>query len=291
MKTVAEVSKALEEASAVLHQIKALDKVIIAANSGKLEMLADTTTIDVSPEILHQAAIGWINRAKGALRSQGVDVGSDLPYPGVTFTGRRRKDVGADVSCASVAFEPELVPVVTSALDLLRATNGSWSLNKKGVLSLSIQSVAEAEPKRKPDPFAVVNGQVFLNQGEFDKHFLNLADLQISRAIRCESFQVRMDVTDDGKPFAAGFATADSYHWNKPEDLPPVGCDLLIKVPEDTKVVTAGKEGAAHMGYVTDKELIVKVFRTSHLADRAGDMEYRLPDNSTVTGRFPWTYP
>lgn len=94
-----------------------------------------------------------------------------------------------------------------------------------------------------------------------------------------------------GKLYDSGVgSTIEETHWNKPEDLPPVGCDLLIKVPAGSKVVTLKSE-TTEMGYTTDVERVFKVFRTSHLADRAGDMEYRLPDNSTVTGRFAWTYP
>lgn len=62
----------------------------------------------------------------------------------------------------------------------------------------------------------------------------------------------------------------DDLDWNHPSRLAPVGCDLLIKLPNGS-VITA--------------------FRTSHLAHKEGQIEYRLPDNSLITGKFPWTYP
>ncbi len=67
-----------------------------------------------------------------------------------------------------------------------------------------------------------------------------------------------------------GASSPDALDWNHPSRLAPVGCDLLIKLPNGS-VVTA--------------------FRTSHLAHKEGQIEYRLPDDSLITGKFPWTYP
>lgn len=62
----------------------------------------------------------------------------------------------------------------------------------------------------------------------------------------------------------------DTLEWNHPSRLAPVGCELLIKLPDDR---------------------VVTVFRTSYLTQKDGEIEYRLPDNSMITGKFPWTYP
>lgn len=59
-------------------------------------------------------------------------------------------------------------------------------------------------------------------------------------------------------------------HFNSPEMLAPVGCELVIKLPDGTRLT---------------------VFRTKHLAERSGEIEYRLADDSIIHGRFPWTYP
>lgn len=63
------------------------------------------------------------------------------------------------------------------------------------------------------------------------------------------------------------------HHWNPPDRLPPVGCPLVI-------LYTRGGAGA---------KLLVE--RTTHLQDKSGEMEYRLRDGSTITGRYRWTYP
>ena len=216
----------------------------------------------------------------GKPRFEKVDI-KDYVHPGVAFSCGR--DQGA-----TVEFTSNIADKVVSALNHISAHDGSWTLTNGGAL---IISASKAQDKAEPtcESFAVVNGVTYLNQAEFDRAFLDL-----------ESLKVDYSVMDRPNPEAIrairvqGPCTSqpdDAYHWNKPEDLPPVGCTLLINVPTGTKVVTAGKEGAANMSYHTTKELIFNVFRVSHLADRAGEMEYRLPDNSTVTGRFPWTYP
>jgi hypothetical protein len=72
------------------------------------------------------------------------------------------------------------------------------------------------------------------------------------------------------------------YEFNAPERLATVGCDLIIKLPAGTKM---GED------VVLTNERITPAFRTSYLTDKNGEMEYRLPDNSLIHGRFPWTYP
>ena len=59
--------------------------------------------------------------------------------------------------------------------------------------------------------------------------------------------------------------------FNDPDRLPPVGCNLMIKVG-DTEILVA---------------------RTSHITNKYGDMmEYKTADTGEVIiGRFWWRYP
>lgn len=213
---------------------------------------------------------------QGKPRFEKVD-SKEYVHPGVAFSGGR--DQGA-----TVEFTGNTADKVVSALNHISAHDGSWTLTKDGALIISAGKAQDKAPTC--EPFAVVNGVTYLNQGEFDSAFLDLESLKIRQVVT--SLGVTRTVPISGP---CTVPDDEAFHWNLPEDLPPVGCTLLIKVPQGTKVVTAGKEGSSHMGYHTDKDLIFNVFRTSHLANRYGDMEYRMPDNSTVTGRFPWTYP
>lgn len=63
------------------------------------------------------------------------------------------------------------------------------------------------------------------------------------------------------------------YEWNKPERLPPVGCPLVINLGQEYGNDTAHAE------------------RTSHLHDKAGQMDYRLSTGEIIRGRFDWSYP
>lgn len=213
--------------------------------------------------LLEQAAIAELNRMKAELRELGIETGQDLCYPGVNFTGAR------GVEGVTIEFKPGTASTVVASLGAINANSGYWTLNANGKLELV------TEPTKKP--FAIVGDQVFIDESEFSNHFLGLAELVPGQAL-FDSSELSVDTR------------AEETHWNKPEDLPPVGCDLMIKVPAGTEVVTVSSNTMV-MAYTTDIERVFKVFRTSHLADRAGDMEYRLPDNCTVTGRFPWTYP
>lgn len=188
-----------------------------------------------------------------------------MDHPGVTFQG----------SPKLVQFEPGSAQSVTDSLGVIKAENGSWELRKDGILAISEGLRSKAEP------YAVIDGVTYLTQAALEKSWLNLDSLEVGKAmvgeVMVRSIPVARSITDPN----------GEYHWNRPEDLPPVSCDLLIKVPEGTKMVM---DVSGSYSFTTE-EKIFKVFRTSHLADRAGDMEYRLPDNSTVTGRFAWTYP
>lgn len=65
----------------------------------------------------------------------------------------------------------------------------------------------------------------------------------------------------------------ESYWWNAPEVLPPVGCPLVLNLgPEYDWDIAHGE-------------------RVSHLSDRGGVMEYRLSTGQIIRGRFAWSYP
>lgn len=58
-------------------------------------------------------------------------------------------------------------------------------------------------------------------------------------------------------------------HWNLPENLPPVGCPIVIRVGD----------------------AVFHCERTSHISDRSQNMVYRMLDGSLHTGRCEWNYP
>lgn len=62
---------------------------------------------------------------------------------------------------------------------------------------------------------------------------------------------------------------ADVSHWNRPEDLPPVGLWLLVKIDGDAAYAR----------------------RTSHIENRKREMDYELADGQLITDRLEWTYP
>jgi hypothetical protein len=62
----------------------------------------------------------------------------------------------------------------------------------------------------------------------------------------------------------------DTIHLNTAGDLPPVACPLVIEVP-----------GCG----------MLRAERTGFVANKGNEMEYRLSDGTTLTGRFRWTYP
>ena len=59
-------------------------------------------------------------------------------------------------------------------------------------------------------------------------------------------------------------------HFNQPERLAPVGCYLLIQMPDGS---------------------VLMVRRTSHIQKRGRAMDYELSDGTIITGKYPWTYP
>lgn len=61
-----------------------------------------------------------------------------------------------------------------------------------------------------------------------------------------------------------------AMHLNRPEHLPPVDCPLVIEL---------------------EPGRLVPAVRTSFIASKDRQMEYRLADGTVVTGRYAWTYP
>lgn len=127
-----------------------------------------------------------------------------------------------------------------------------------------------------------------------------------SEDVKIQPFLVTVSKDAEGRSFVSGFipgmhvalneqAIKDAtitkavikepepgYEFNAPERLATVGCDLIIKLPAGTKM---GED------VVLTNERITPAFRTSYLTDKNGEMEYRLPDNSLIQGRFWWTFP
>ena len=64
-------------------------------------------------------------------------------------------------------------------------------------------------------------------------------------------------------------AVEDVRHWNRAEDLPPVGLWLLVKINNETAYAR----------------------RTSHIESRKREMEYQLASGQLITDRLEWTYP
>lgn len=289
-----EESKSARELLTRVTRLEDLDRALIAKKLMTLEMDGLSGAIPVSQAILQQAVIQYANSERAALRALGVEVSRDDYYPYVTYSGKASSTLGPKVT--EVEFPSGLVPAVSESLSEVKGENGSWTLRKDGTLIMTVSN------GRSSDTFATVNGVTYLNQAEFDKQFLDLSTLHTGEMVELHSVQeVRVDkhnslvarvthLESALQSLQVMVASPEESHWNKPEDLPPVGCDLLIKVPAGNDVFTVETK-KKKVVYTTEVERIFKVFRTSHLADRAGDMEYRLPDNCTVTGRFAWTYP
>ena len=74
-------------------------------------------------------------------------------------------------------------------------------------------------------------------------------------------------------------------HWNSESSLPPVDCPLVIWVDPPPRANPVMPWSVVRVGGA------VPAVRTGFLDDKTRDMEYRLADGSTITGRFRWTYP
>lgn len=75
-------------------------------------------------------------------------------------------------------------------------------------------------------------------------------------------------------------------HWNSADALPPVDCPLVILYQPEPE-----HRPSDWPFRVWHKERAVHAVRTGFLDDKTRDMEYRLTDGGTISGRFRWTYP
>lgn len=77
----------------------------------------------------------------------------------------------------------------------------------------------------------------------------------------------------------------DLTHWNDPSKLAPVAAWMYIKVPFGARGVC--EEGKS---FTCLKETVVIAFRTRHLSEREGLMEYKTLSGDTLLGKFYWTH-
>lgn len=280
MKNLEQLQKEAGDTRKLLAEVTQLAEIEKEIAEGNLGLFVGHSIMLESKDGLAHLAIAYVNKKKAEFRALGIDPGPDLIYPDVTYTGASADGV------TKVRFPLHTLPSFEGAVSVIRAHNGSWQMDKKGTLTINTAP--------RSNSFAVVGGQVFLNQAEFEKAYFPRSGGSVEDVAQEVASRIKIQLTENGLSYAAGIHLGDlskeEIQWNKPEDLPPVGCDLLIKVPEGTRVLHV-KTDRGSMGYDTEREQVFKVFRTGHLANRDGEMEYRLPDNSTVTGRFPWTYP
>ena len=84
-------------------------------------------------------------------------------------------------------------------------------------------------------------------------------------------------------------------HWNIAEQLPPVGCDLMIKVPAGSYPHAEGKKGFILKIMDLDEDFELRVVRACHVQQRGNALTYMLKgenfDGFMIKGQFPWTYP
>lgn len=90
-------------------------------------------------------------------------------------------------------------------------------------------------------------------------------------------------------------AANQSKHWNSPRSLPPVGCDLVLKLPKGEYPYGGATEGMVRLVITLDEGVEVKATRICHVQQRGNDLTYSIqcddfPD-FTVKGQFEWTYP
>lgn len=80
--------------------------------------------------------------------------------------------------------------------------------------------------------------------------------------------------------------------WNSPDQLPPVGCPLKIRVPKYTGISVPGSPPHPPIALlVASEDFESKAERTCHVSARGKPLVYKLEDGTVVKGRFEWTYP
>lgn len=188
-------------------------------------------------------------------------VGSDLKIPdlaadGITYCGLPKEVV-----------VPPLYHLV-KAQAFIEAENGSWRLTKGGdfVIGAEKVSMKPVMPVQATNECSPAPAASYVTQ------------LPEQRILMEDS---------EGSVWAvspAAHVTAD-MHFNDPQNLPPVPCAVLIKVPADTQIVYEDQV------QTTQVDQILPAFRTKLISDRSQAMEYQLSDGGVVKGRFHWTYP
>lgn len=77
----------------------------------------------------------------------------------------------------------------------------------------------------------------------------------------------------------------EATHWNDPGKLAPVSTWMYVKVPAGT---TGTTERGTSLFFLQDT--VVIAFRTRHLSEREGLMEYKTLKGDTLIGKFSWTH-
>jgi hypothetical protein len=78
----------------------------------------------------------------------------------------------------------------------------------------------------------------------------------------------------------------ETSHWNDPGKLAPVSTWMYVKIPAGTLV-----EHPDIADWVTmSKDSVAIAFRTRHLSEREGNMEYQLLNGGKVVSKLWWTH-
>lgn len=80
----------------------------------------------------------------------------------------------------------------------------------------------------------------------------------------------------------------ENTHWNDPGKLAPVGTWMYIKLLGG--VISVGPDGQPLPTRIYLTETVVIAFRTRHLTEREGLMEYKTLSGDTLLGKFYWTH-
>lgn len=220
---------------------------------------------EISVRLLLPALRETYERQRSTLGGLGVEI-PELTADGVTYTCTSRQEGNTKTVVLPESYQ------IKKATSFLQAANGSWRLTKDG-------------------DFEIFGAPQAAKTQEFVRQYAAGIDGALNvTVVAMEAPQptaVTMTDTEGASwTIAAGAHVTVDSHFNPSEDLPPVPCAILIKVPAGTNVV--GADGS--LG-VINKDHITPAFRTSHITDRLRNMEYLLPDGSRITGRFSWTYP
>ena len=235
----------------------------------------------VSTNCLHEAwapalqllVYSRLRELDAALEAEGVVLEGDKIYPpGVTYSS----DPGR------VHITGEVAEFLRVEASRIQAGNGSWQITRDGGFELSGGAEC-ALPQALPSKDMVcLQARVMQLETQVSTLASVLKGLTCGKEVE-EEFVGNL-LKPQGVP-------SEGYEFNNPEDLPPVGSVLLIKVPAGTQIDQASADSLQFGCYILKEDTVFSAFRTRHLSNRNQDMEYRLSDDSTVTGKFRWTYP